>query len=354
MRFNCPIEQSGHICTCTRLLFVCILTVLLGACSANKIESSLVNYLQRLANIVSYEGEIRIGEADFVTFAVLKKDKKVPDTGRPSTVSIDLLDFLALRGCALQPLVAMRNSGLGIFSERSQQLIYVLKFLHFAPACISTLESDDALVGVLDQAVTEKKKALPSLIVNALLLGPEAEKFWKKPVQIGNYPDDVGPEVPQAIRQLDHLVARWLKGDYQAGWAELEGLLFYLQHGEGGQLYSTLRRYEKALEVGNALLRGNSERWCRNGHPVINVQAAKNVVAKYFVGDVQQWASVLSQRYYAVIEPYTKLESRLQAHLTQAYLKWKTKRQQALQSALNAAKPHVVLLQNLMEPCTNE
>lgn len=321
----------------------------LTACAPDGVDSSLSNYLSRLANVAGYEGEPAVKPLPVVRFpASVSSESK---TSGSAQATIGLLDFLAMGGCQLQQLVAHRNSGLGKFSQPSQKLLYTLQFLHFAPVCMDSLEPGDPLVEELEQAWQQKRRDLPEMLVNSLLLGPDARSFWKVPRETHGYPEQIGAELPEALKRLHHLVQRWLAGDYQAGWNHLESLLFQFQSGEGGQLYSTLLRFRSALDAGNRILRSRSEHWCARGQPTINVRAANNIVTKFFVGDVQPWAAILSRRYYAVIEPYERIEMLLEPHLPEGYLRWRATRQNAMHLALEAAKPHVTLLQRLMEPC---
>ena len=321
----------------------------LQACSESKIEDSLSNYLSRLSNVIEYPSVPEYATRN----SIGSRFPRLKQQNQPAGSTIGLLDFLSLYGCELQVLIGQKNSGLGRLSQASQDLIYDLKFLSLAPRCQTKLNNDTELSRTLTQAIMQKQRQLPKKIVSAVLLGQEARTFWQIPLELDDYPNNVGPDLPLAIARLNQLVSHWLNGDYQAGTGELENLLAHLNTGEGGILFRALLRYQDMLDTANQMIEQRSPSLCFNGRAQLNTGAARNVVEKYFVGDVQAWASILNQRYYQIHEEYVELEGSLLEDLPPVYITWRDQRIEQLRAALESSKLHVAYLKRVLEPCSD-
>ena len=146
-------------------------------------------------------------------------DVATPDTQRPLPLlpprpgelqlavprdSIGGLDFLALRGCALQVTVGRRNSSLGRFAPPSQRLLLELEFLRLAPDCIVTLRQRDnaELADTLAAARQRKQRLLPLRIYNATLASDEFRSLWQTPAALGNYPASTNGTPPAALEAI--------------------------------------------------------------------------------------------------------------------------------------------------------
>ena len=94
---------------------------------------------------------------------------------------LDALDFLALRGCALQVTIGKRNSSLGRLAPPSQALLLDLEFLRLAPACIDQLraQQETELADLLRSAANHKRADLPRRVFNATLGAEEFQSFWQ-------------------------------------------------------------------------------------------------------------------------------------------------------------------------------
>ena len=92
--------------------------------------------------------------------------------------SIDLLEFLTLKDCELQKIVAERNSSLGRLALPSQQLVSELRFLKTGATCLSILK-DETFADELTAVLLEKQEELAGRIWQATLAGPEFRAFWR-------------------------------------------------------------------------------------------------------------------------------------------------------------------------------
>lgn len=146
-----------------------------------------------------------------------------------------VVDFLDLRGCALQSTILKQNSNLGRKAKPSQRLMLELEFLQLAPACILRLRehNNTALAETLERRRQLQQRHLPALIFNATLGGEEYQAFWRPTPAPGQYPP-VEPSVSLlALQAINRHVRRWLAGDYQAQQREFELLLSEVAGGNG-------------------------------------------------------------------------------------------------------------------------
>lgn len=369
---------------------ICLLATLsmLAACSEDGFDQRFENYEARLHNVFS---KILVSDAKepadpqtlpaylkYPSKTLLKADGTLiisdelrgeggekggaSDEGDESELAaeitesrdtLDLLDFLRLYGCDLQVLVAEANSGLGKFAGGSQRLIYELSFLRLAPACISMLESEERkeLGALLQRTADLKKKNLELFIAKVLLESQELKAFWKTSGAAPNYPAGLSIEPLQALIALSDSIGQWLAGNYGKGVAELETMLFNIQMGDGGDLLNATWRAQMHLARLNQYLDGVLDRLkqCKatalNYSPVI----LKNVVEKFFVGDVQVWAADLNRRQYALYEAYRSLEKRLEGHASPDYSQWASERDQLFEHMKDEVKKHVMRLKILQD-----
>jgi hypothetical protein len=269
--------------------------------------------------------------------------------------SINLLEMLALRGCELSITIGKSNSSLGKLANDSQRLLLELEFLSLAPACIDSLDptGDAELITILQEAVANKRRQLPARVWNATLGGPEFRAFWKRPGSLGNYPENTGSQIVTALARLAELSTRWLDGDYQAGSEELEILLSDVRLGDGGALLASLELQRAGLASAAPALRDRTERApiCLGKAPSPEGKIVDTVVRKFFIGEVQPWSVQLARRRIELMSPVLALELNLAKVVPPAYRQWSSRRDQLLESAVQAPRDHARSLADLLEIC---
>ncbi len=272
--------------------------------------------------------------------------------------SLDGLDFLRLRGCALQNTVARRNSSLGRVAPPSQRLLLELEFLLHVPACIllQREKGNEELAAVLEEAQRQKQEQLPDRIFNATLGGIEYRDFWRAPTQLGDYPASTGSQVITALESVNRDVALWLGGDYRADGARFELALSAIARGDGGELLSALALQAQRLGAADDAIERRVARGdlCAAGRVPEAAPILRTVVQKFFLGTVQPWSAALNQRYHALLDPIRELEMALGSALPEDYDIWKRQRDSALESSRAAPSTHVRRLQALLGPCYPE
>jgi hypothetical protein len=343
--------MTGRVAVFT--LLPCLLLILLQTgCGSNEAQDRLRDYLQRLARpLDANAGPV---ETPSPTLPPRAESLQLPiEAG-----SLDGLDFIRLRGCALQDAVARRNSSLGRVAPPSQRLLLELAFLRDAPDCIEYMRSqeNEALAALLEENYQRKRAQLPALIFNATLGNREYRDFWRMRGTLKDYPTQTSSEVISALEQVNADVRRWLAGDFSADGGRFELALSDIAGGDGGELLASLRLQDTALSAGNTLIskRLISGPLCTQALKPAAAPVLRNVVSKYFIGQVQPWSAALNQRYHALLTPVSTLEAMLETVIPQRYGQWLRSRDEQLATALEAPARHVRSLQTLLGTCYAE
>ncbi len=339
-------KGAKRVSRCVAMTLMLVVT----GCSQEPASERLDNYHTRLARVFDFSPS---PVAPVRAVPAMPVIPHWPETGKSE--QLDLLDFMSLYGCELQLVVAQQNASLGRFARSSQQLLNHLRFLHVAPDCIDSLRKEDkpALAAQLEQVFVTKQQHLAAYIWQALLGGEEARAFWKRPVVLADYPEQVGRAPAQAIAQMRDLASRWLAGEWDAGWSELEQVLAEFRTGDGGALLKSWEILQRRL----SLIDADLAQWQRTAARCVQARAnfdariLDNVIRKFFVAEVQVWAAQLSQRYYALMVPMEALENLLVAGEPPAYRDWRQHRMQFLEVARQSMRVHVHALQGVQKLC---
>ncbi|MDO8861834.1 DUF3080 family protein [Haliea sp. E1-2-M8] len=328
------------------------LCLLLASCGGQQPDAALARYLERLERTLDQPAP-----------AVELPDlPRMPPRGE---LRLDLersnlgtLDFLALSGCEVQITIGKRNSSLGLLASPSQRLLLELEFLRLAPACIDHMRATERihLAELLQDAHTLKQQQLPALIFNATLGGPEYRKLWQPPQRLGSYPAQTSSVPLTALAGINASARRWLAGDYAANNMEFEIQLSEVAKADGGALLKALALQAGWLEAGNALLRARRQRGPLCSGPIRPAAATtlRNVIGKFFVGEVQPWSAALGRRQHELLPLVAALESGLHSDLPGIYTRWQGRRDNRLQQWAGAPRRHVEELQAVLAPCEQD
>lgn len=329
-----------------------VLAGLLTACQAPGPEARLADYIDRLARPLqaATAAPVRTTEAPPPRSSSLQRPIE--------SGSLDALDFLSLRGCALQTTVAKRNSSLGRIAPPSQRLLLELAFLREAPPCVEYLIANEkpGLAQQLIDNMALKKKQLAALIFNATLGNLEYREFWRQSAGIQNYPEQTSTLVLTALELINRSVRRWLSGDYSASEREFELALSDIARGDGGLLLQALGLQAAYLDNGGAMIDRHLTQGplCTNGLRPKAAPILRTVAQKYFVSGLQPRSARLNQRYHGLLPPILELEALLESELPEPYQRWRNRRQVRLLHDLEAPSRHVRQLQRLLGSCYAE
>lgn len=325
------------------------LCLLLASCGGQQPDAALARYLERLQRTLDQP----------VPAVALPDLPRLPARGELrldlERSSLGTLDFLALSGCEVQITIGKRNSSLGIMASPSQRLLLELEFLRLAPACISHMQATErsGLADLLQGAFDLKQQQLPALIYNATLGGPEYRNLWQPPQSLGSYPERTSSVPLTALTEIHASARRWLAGNYAANNIEFEILLSEVAQADGGALLKALALQTGWLQAGDALLQARRQRGPLCSGPIRPAAAStlRNVIEKFFVGEVQPWSAALGRRQHELLPLVAALESALESALPLAYRQWQGHRDSQLQHWAGAPRRHVEALQAVLEPC---
>ena len=330
--------------------WLCLLA-LIGCSDPDTGPAHLDEYLTRLSAVTGIE--LPPGAPSESARFDLPKEQ-APEL--PAASQIDLIDFLSLSGCELQVNLGRRNTQLGRTASPSQRLLLDLEFMDLAPECISLLRArgDDELASTLAAVSVEREAQLPDSIARALLSGPEWQLFWERPVTLGDYPDETNSAMTESLSRLADLTRGWLGGNWQASNREVELLLSDLRAGDGGALLAAHSRVSLELARADTLLaRTRSEApLCPFGNPTDRSKALEQVVARFFVGDLQPWLVQLRQRTELLLEPVKNLEAPLSAVWSPRYRAWVIERDDLLNTLTERIRAHIANIQATLAQCS--
>lgn len=325
---------------------------MLAACDGSGQKSELNDYLERLARPLGLKVP---AVAPLISLAPPRAEALRIHLGGSK---LEGLDFLRLRGCALQNTVARRNSSLGRVAPPSQRLLLELAFLREAPACIEKLTADSRLelASVIKEGAALKRTQLRALIFNATLGNREYRDFWRAQTVPQDYPAQISSRVVTALEHVTINAERWLAGDYRADDIEFELALSEIARGDGGELMGALAQQAAYLEAGNSII-GDSIATgplCTKATRDPAAKIVRSVVSKFFVTRVQARGADLNQRAYVLMTPTAKLEALLAPALPKDFRDWRQQRDAKMQDALQAPSRHVAQLQLLLGACFSE
>lgn len=342
----------GHRRPVRAVLLSVALAAVLGGCARSGVDAELQNYVTRLSRPLA--GVVAVPEAVAAPAPPRAEALRLDIEGS----AVDGLDFLELKGCALQTTIARRNSSLGRVAPPSQRLLLDLAFLREAPACIDAqaARGNAELAGLLREAAELKRTQLPALIFNATLAGPEYRDFWRARSVDGRYPENTGSTVITALEHVDEAARRWLEGDYAADDRRFELALGDIARGDGGELMEVLGRQRAWLAAANGMIATALEPGplCAFGQTPRAAPILRTVVQKYFIGEVQRRAAAVSQRDRQLLPPLLALEQRLRSVLPEPYTVWRRARSAFLDKGRDAPALHVGRLQSLLGSCYAE
>ena len=331
---------------------LCAAALCLAGCSRDGAQDRLADYLQRLSRALGTD--IQPGELRSIPAPPRWTSLQIPLEGG----SIDGLDFLRLRGCALQETVARRNSSLGRVAPPSQRLLLELEFLDRVEPCIhfQREQGENALAELLTESAALKKVQLPALIFNATLGGEEYRNFWRSTDLSADYPSNTSSLVTTALENITANATRWLAGDYTADGRAFELDLSDVARGDGGELLAALSLQAAYLDAGSAALHAQAERGplCRPQLRPARANILRNVATRYFVGEIQPWSAALGRRAHALLPPLQTLEVQLAPTLPAALSDWRKERNTAIDRRTGAPRRHVSALQTLLGSCFSE
>lgn len=336
-------------------LFVTALTLL--ACSVSSpLGPSWQRYISRLENVLDRNATVSQPQG----FLHYPKQRDLAVAF--SSPSINLLDFLQLRKCKLGETIAERNSILGKHSDAAGRLIFDLQFLAQLENCLKILDQDgDAeLRQSLKKAGAIKQQELPARIFAASLGGPEFRELWAKPNRAQPYPIDGADPAIEPLKQWLRWQKNWLAGEWQLNPNAVLTTLGEIRKGLAGDLLNAQRLHLAGLISATALIdsRLGNTPLCLAGSSPPTASHFRNVLSKFFIGDIQKTASRINRHQQQLLPVIHEIETTLFEAMASAginlpdqYQQWQSNRQQLFKQLIQAHRDHVNAAGALLNQC---
>lgn len=264
--------------------------------------------------------------------------------------TLDLIEYLRLSDCALQQVVAQRNSSLGRVALPSQSLVQDLNFLAVAQVCVELLRTRNTpLAEKLETAINIKARELPARVFQATLAGQEFRAFWESKPQVVV----ADAETIAALRRLNTMTRGWLAGDYAVDATGLEVALATIRQGQGGAQLLAWQQIASELMPATEMLKRRFEAkpLCYPDRQSAQAEIFRNVVTRYFVTGIQTEIAVLSRASFDVWQQIEALEMQLVAAQPAAYRQWRQARDTVVKQGRQSVTAHVAALNPLMQQC---
>ena len=331
------------------LLVLCSVCLLLGGCQRRPPETALETYINRLAIALSTSVE----RNSLIQIPALPPDLAL--TTSPNLAGASIFDPLSLRNCALKTTLIKRGSSLGKNAKASQRLLLQLEFLHLAPACIA-LQRQQGNIATADQLQKEwryERSTLAGQIFQATLAGTAFRAFWNAHPRPGEYPPVDVARARAALNQLNHMVVRWLQGDYRSDNLALELALGEIAGARAGHTLQWLAARHDWLRAADLSLHNpaTGRLLCRQEAPTTRRILLADATA-YFRQEVLPRSRRTAQQLATLVDAVTALEVLLEPTQSPDYQRWRHQIVELRQTIDQAAAKHLEALTRAQQACT--
>ena len=332
-----------------RLIVAACVILAAQACSREGLDPELETYTNRLADILDTEHHptaqppVSIDRrARAVAIHALRADQS----------TLDLLDYLSMRGCKLQQVVAERNNQLGRLADPITMLFFDLRFIALAPDCITTLRSEDPPTAqLLSEALASKLTKRNAHIEQAVLLSDEMMTFWKHSTYTQITPQSTLSEV-MALNALSQQMILLKRGELLEV-SSIYDSLQPLNSGLGGKLLGGWLSLSEHLQEAEHHLDQFFERrpLCFNEQSNARADRFEGLVTRLFATSVQREFNRLEQATRKVMPAVAELERSLTTGQTPALTAFQTERDQLIDNTRALLVSHVQRLGDTLGTC---
>lgn len=269
-----------------RYLLCALATLTLTACEPfGRPDTMMEEYIKRLGNVLEVEPHV----------SPLPAAPVLPRL-RDRTVAVELhtlgmLDFLSLYGCDLQHVVSGRNSTLGKVMHPSSRLMYELRFIESADACLESIERE-VLAERIEQVTAAKRDSLADVVWNAVWGSREIERLLSRsdgplPVRLDR---NRVSEMTQLMQELVDALEAILSGDLDSDLSSMDrNQQRWLGDSLPGQLILSAVLMSTRLNDASAMLeqRLGSRPLCLQGRSNRQAEVMRNMMVSVYAAHVQ-------------------------------------------------------------------
>lgn len=324
-----------------RFFTIVLTTSCLFGCIGDQASRDLKEYQQRLANIVEADFE-RSEPVTTLTYPPISQLKiLIPET------TVNLRDFYAIQNCAVNTLIAQRNTALGKTQLPSTRYHYEVQLLQGLEQCALVAESDK-VKKQLNDWIEIKRSSFPQVWLNLVQTSQEVKQAFSS--NQGYLNQGNSEEIAEFKLALEYLVDLSNQTDVEI--EKLESSLNTLRQTElAARLWKTQLLLKQELSATTAfLINYDSEISCSNAANKQQLDYLKNVFQRYFIERIQPLAGVVDKSNYALAPVLNELLNTAGIHPDfKHYLRLRLSEYEEYKSAMHE---HVVFWQSLFKRCS--
>jgi hypothetical protein len=278
-----------------RHLFLLILAIcfsLIGCGEHNKIVDDIEAYSQRLQSYTGIELPPDAGELS------LRAPSKSEFKQNVVEININLREFYALQDCALNQLVAQRNTALGKMQMPSARYAYESQLILALKQCAQLLNrsTDKALISKLRQWTHKKEKQLPISWANLITQSDEVYKHLS--TNNGFISATANDNFVASKQALNFLLAA--RTTHPVDLTELE---HHLQQLANSPLVARAWRTQllitnKLNHISPLLIEYLKNNQCQSLQEKQSIEIMQNIFRKFFAENIQALAGELNKYHY--------------------------------------------------------
>ncbi len=263
----------------------------LTACSDGAGKAQLQDYQARLSRVLALDVDNTMPSRVIPLPARSELQQSLPD------IRLDITDALATRQCALDQLIAERNSSLGRVFTLSKQLDYELRLLARLEQCLAQ-DWPPALQQQLDDIYQQKLQSIEPALNNMLYGDDTLRQQWHgKHRMLTGKEQNAFHDTMSALSQLVHVQQAIRAQDWsETLTVDIEQALSNLyRHDFLAQLQYSLRYSQAWFSVLNPALHSVAPAsLCPQQRSTEQLHILTTVFHKYFIGEVQAYLAQLS------------------------------------------------------------
>ena len=282
-----------------RLVALCFVFILAG-CGESKLQQSFDTYTERLAYTLDFDYEL-----------VSPTISPIPQTSlvvQVPALKINFRQFYQIDNCALNTIIAERNTTLGKIASASQRFVYENRLGEAIKACIEALGNEPGEQAILN-ALSDwhNHKQAHKLHYYAQLISQSKElqyALWRAP---GMLSGELGDDAKTAALDLQFLLALATQDKHDLNLIEqhlgsIQKHGFYVRHWRSlAFMQANLARLTSLMQPKLAELRCDLQ----SGKQKMNI--LRNIFSKYFLSEIQVTSSQINQYSYQLSEHYQQL-----------------------------------------------
>lgn len=335
-----------------RGFYMMLSATFIAACSGHKqIESDIQTYTDRLESFT----EIPLPESEITSISALESfqaPKKSALRIDIPELSINLREFYAFSDCALNQVIAQRNTSLGKMQLPAARYAYETNLLQEFDRCITILKQDleenQNLVSKLGEWSSTKQTHLPLAYANLITQSDEIyAHFFRANDFISGNEDDNFPIIKQAFRFL-------VKANENIA-VDIGELEYHLQQLNISPLMARKWRTQafltNELDRASVLLNTYYEtNTCASKKQEEDIMIMRNIFTKLFADNIQPVAAELNKYHYQLsplIETLIKQQS-----LPDSFVEYVNFQQTtAYNNYAESMRQHIKIWQNIFARC---